>query len=236
MAAPETIDDALAKAGVAAPVGTIAVKGSDVQSLGGTISIHGAQGKSEAKGRVRLGSSQGLTHVAQGAADGVQLLAVLSDNKAAKSITYTFAGKKLALEDNGSVTVLDGQGQIVGAVAAPWAKDANGEAVSTNYRVNGSQLIQTVETTADTAYPVVADPFYWWGYQAQLSRSQTLTATTAAGACGLLSGVLPGWAFKLAALYCGAIALYANHIYSQGKCLNVNVFYTGQVTYNSRWC
>ncbi|MET9646265.1 hypothetical protein [Streptomyces syringium] len=51
----------------------------------------------------------------------------------------------------------------VGAIEAPWAKDAHGKPVATSYKLDGNQLIQQVETNKDTAFPVVADPKITWG-------------------------------------------------------------------------
>ncbi len=43
-------------------------------------------------------------------------------------------------------------------IAPAWAKDANGRPVSTDYEVSGSALVQTVQITEHTRYPVVSDP------------------------------------------------------------------------------
>ncbi|MFF2404450.1 hypothetical protein ACWCY1_25730 [Streptomyces goshikiensis] len=62
------------------------------------------------------------------------------------------------------VTSAGGAGAIArGHIDAPWAKDANGKAVPTSYKLDGHTLVQTIETGPDTAYPVVADPHYTWG-------------------------------------------------------------------------
>lgn len=53
--------------------------------------------------------------------------------------------------------------ETIAEIAAPWAVDANGTPLPTRYTVEGSTLVQTVETTTDTAFPVVADPSWvWW--------------------------------------------------------------------------
>lgn len=53
--------------------------------------------------------------------------------------------------------------EAIAHIAAPWAVDANGSPLPTRYSVEGSTVIQTVETTAATAFPVVADPSWvWW--------------------------------------------------------------------------
>lgn len=64
-----------------------------------------------------------------------------------------------ALEDGGAV-VRNSDGDLAGSFAAPWAVDANGQSVSTSYSIEGNTLIQRVNFTANTAFPVVADPFW----------------------------------------------------------------------------
>ncbi|MFE5337227.1 hypothetical protein ACFQ8E_15050 [Isoptericola sp. NPDC056573] len=50
---------------------------------------------------------------------------------------------------------------LVSRFEPPWAIDANGRAIDTRYELRGTRLAQVVEhTSATTAYPVVADPFW----------------------------------------------------------------------------
>lgn len=57
--------------------------------------------------------------------------------------------------------------QTLGEVAAPWAVDADGNPVATEYELDGTTLVQTVKVTPDTTFPVVADPkWYWWAGKA----------------------------------------------------------------------
>ncbi|MEV7914952.1 hypothetical protein [Streptomyces griseus] len=76
-------------------------------------------------------------------------------------------GASLVADGDGGydiVTSAGGAGLVPrGHIDAPWAKDANGDAVPTSYSLDGNTLVQTVETGPDTAYPVVADPHYTWG-------------------------------------------------------------------------
>lgn len=86
-------------------------------------------------------------------------------NSASSPHTFTYAldvpsSAVLELQDDGSVQIRDGENWL-GGVAPPWATDAAGVAVDTHYEVDGHQLIQEVEPTLDTAYPIVADP--WLG-------------------------------------------------------------------------
>jgi hypothetical protein len=60
-------------------------------------------------------------------------------------------------------TELVSQVQQVAAIEAPWAVDANGEALETRYEVTAEGIVQVVETDSRTAFPVTADPSVtWW--------------------------------------------------------------------------
>ena len=84
-------------------------------------------------------------------------------------------GGSLALQDDGSVAISNkvsypgGHGTagnvitrtvVTSTIAAPWAVDADGMAVPTHYSLEGNTLVQHVDLTATTAFPVVADPFW----------------------------------------------------------------------------
>jgi hypothetical protein len=62
--------------------------------------------------------------------------------------------------NTGEILVQDGTGDFIGAFDIPWARDANGRPVQTNYRIEGNTIVQTVEFDEETAFPVIADP--WW--------------------------------------------------------------------------
>ncbi|MDO5682167.1 MAG: DUF2599 domain-containing protein [Propionibacteriaceae bacterium] len=72
-------------------------------------------------------------------------------------------GGSLAVQENGAVFVLDRQGDYLGAVAPPWAKDNSGASVPTHYEIRGTTLVQIVDHAemSGIQYPVVADP--WFG-------------------------------------------------------------------------
>jgi len=67
-------------------------------------------------------------------------------------------GGHMSVDPDGSVTVFDADGNPVSVVAAPWAYDANGNPVPTDYEVRDGRLIQTVYADEATAYPILADP------------------------------------------------------------------------------
>lgn len=93
----------------------------------------------------------------------VQILSVLHDAAAPTSFDYDVAvgadGSLVAAADGG-VRLLDGSGQEVASVAAPWALDASGKQIPTRFVVEQNRLTQIVDaaSVADVQYPVVADP------------------------------------------------------------------------------
>lgn len=93
---------------------------------------------------------------------GVRSLVTVRNADAAREYRFDLglpAGAALSQQPDGSVVVLQG-GRPLGTFAAPWAKDANGRSVPTSYRIDGGALVQTVGFDRNTAFPVVADP--WW--------------------------------------------------------------------------
>ena len=94
--------------------------------------------------------------------------------------TYSFplalpAGASLVPDSSGDggytiqSTASSGADVQYGTVAAPWAKDANGNPVATSYSVQGNDLVQTVDFTSSTAFPVVADPSITFGWSVYLN-------------------------------------------------------------------
>jgi hypothetical protein len=95
---------------------------------------------------------------------GARALIKLNDASAPKTQRFTLnlpVGATAVPDRNGGFELVrpvsDGA-EVIGTVAAPWAKDANGKPVRTSYKLDGNQLIQTIDTNAKTAFPVVADP------------------------------------------------------------------------------
>ncbi len=116
------------------------------------------------------GSSNNFSVAATITTSGVRE-AVTMENPSAPS-TYAFpvslsAGEFLTSNPDGSVSVMksfSGGSVSVGTFQTPWAKDASGALVPTHYIVQGSTLIQQVEVTSATTFPVVADPTITWGW------------------------------------------------------------------------
>ena len=73
-----------------------------------------------------------------------------------------------------------------------WARDANGNSVSTHYEIRGNELVQIVEPAQGAAYPIVADPTWQWyklAYGAGFSKAETRNIAASGGvaaACGFV--------------------------------------------------
>lgn len=86
---------------------------------------------------------------------------------APRSFTFPLllpAGSQLKLRPDGSVIVLapsiSGM-KYFACIKAPYAIDAAGKTVVTQFRVSGTTLIQTISPTASAVYPIISDP--WLG-------------------------------------------------------------------------
>lgn len=101
---------------------------------------------------------------------GARILEVMHDEDAPSEFVYRVdlpVGADLLPQDDGTILLgretQDGDQVVVdaiGLIAAPWALDANGEALAADYSIEGSLITMHVPTSSDTAFPVVADPTY----------------------------------------------------------------------------
>lgn len=225
-------------------VDPITLSSSNAQVAPLSIELPFAEDASPAKvdgsGAVSYDNNNGSTSVAVANADGSLTVAtVIGDESAPTRYDYAYslpAGGALVADANGGVLVVDVTGFPMATVEAPWAYDANGNAVPTRFEINGSTLTQIVDHSG-AAYPVVADPtvnYYWWGSTTKFSRSETRNIANASGdaqvivvVCALASGPF--------ALACGLATLavarvwsnFAKSAVSQGKCLQINYNYAG---------
>lgn len=100
-------------------------------------------------------------------AAGSQSIIKIDSHSAATD--YRFAlempqGATARVLQDGSVDITGSDGASLGSVRTPWAYDANGATVSTSFAIDGNTLVQTIQHTPDTAFPVVADPSTAWGW------------------------------------------------------------------------
>lgn len=156
----------------------------------------------------------------------VQFMTTIEGTNAPTAYEYDMdlaPGTRLVETDDGGVAIVEPGGDAIAFIEAPWATDAAGSAVATEYEIHGSTLVQIVEHDEDVAYPVVADPtYYWWGVRYTLSSYQTnklisamnggggFAALVAAICTGTVAGAIPcGAAYGVAAalLLIGAATL-----------------------------
>jgi hypothetical protein len=114
-------------------------------------------------------------------------------------------------QEGGSVTVNNDKGIPIGSFAVPWAKDAHGASVPTSLTVEGSTLVQHVDFTADTAFPVTADPSWDWGIitgTIYLNKAETRTMALGGTAVSWLPSPWTVWGGRtIAVIAGGAIAV-----------------------------
>ena len=143
----------------------------------------------------------------------------------------------MALDEAGAAVIVGADGVPVASVQAPWAYDANGRAIPTQFEVNGATLTQVVEHSG-AAYPVVADPqtlYFWWGQALKFTRSETATIAASADNAGVVSVVCGLIASAPGAVVCGiATFLLVNSwakafisAAAQGRCGQLNMPYVG---------
>ncbi|MEY4230020.1 MAG: hypothetical protein RLZZ362_869 [Actinomycetota bacterium] len=172
---------------------------------------------------------------AQPAPDGgMRALVVIDGPQAPTEFRFSIdlpAGGYLELQSDGAVNVADGDGMPAGHFDAPWAVDAQGGSVPTSYRLEGNDLIQTVEHS--TNYPVVADPNYTWGWVSgtvYYTRAETRSMKTAsaggviaAGLCAYFGAATLGAACVLSAAFWAQWNYVAGNAYADGKCIKIKI-------------
>lgn len=178
----------------------------------------------------------------------LQIVTILKDSSAPQRYEYALSmlpGERLEKQQSGAVVMKAADGQIVGEIAAPWAKDATGAGVSTKYEISGNKLTQVVEHVGkNNKYPIVADPTFdsqWWGIAAKLTQSETNWlagqidgGNGAAAFCGFVPNSILAVGCALAVGW--RIDTWAGPIKeasSQGRCAQINFpWASGPVLWN----
>ena len=177
------------------------------------------------------GSSQAA--VQEVGEDGKRVAFIVNSASDPTNYTLKFAGASaLTQAEDGSIMVLDAEGNVDAVIAKPWAKDANGTDVPTSYEINGTNLTQVVDhRTGAFTYPVTADPWarHWWGISIYLNRSQTNNVMFGSAAAIAPSLYIPEPAVsKAVAAALAVFSGYANWIYNRGGCLAMHRSWSGQ--------
>ncbi len=123
-----------------------------------TMSLPGADATQSTK-TSRTFTSADSSVTAQSLSDGFRALMHLDGPGAATEHDFTFGGQVASVKviDGSGAVLLDRHSRVVGAVDAPWARDAAGANVRTRFVAHGRTLTQIVDHQG-AAYPVVADP------------------------------------------------------------------------------
>lgn len=93
--------------------------------------------------------------------NGLRSLVQIDSVAAPEEFIFEIGGAVARLEKqlDGSVVAYDADGTVMGFADVPWAVDARGGYVETQYEIRGTALVQKVQhRSADIEYPVVADP------------------------------------------------------------------------------
>ncbi|MFD9885169.1 hypothetical protein ACFWZT_27315 [Streptomyces alboflavus] len=179
---------------------------------------------------------------------GARTLVTLKDGKAPESHRFRLdlpQGTDITPDGRGGFELhresADGVHVPVGAIDAPWAKDANGDAVPTSYKLDGKDLVQTIETNDKTAFPVVADPKLTWGIvtgTAYFNKSETRKIADNGALSGVVSGFLPPGLNIYWGAHAAVITTTALKAKNAKKCIKVKfaagIFVPGQ--YSGGYC
>lgn len=87
------------------------------------------------------------------------LFHIASADDLAQRFEIDDAFELLPLEDGG-IAVRNSDGDLVGTIAPPWAVDADGTPVPTDFAIHDDAVVQRIYPSASTAFPVVSDPFW----------------------------------------------------------------------------
>lgn len=119
-----------------------------------------------------------------------------------------------SLLTDGSVLLKDSESSLLYPfIKSPWALDANGKKLATNYEIVGRTLIQHVNTEG-AQYPIVADPsIQWipypniamWGYEAHAIGASLGTILTAGAGGGCMLSLVGGIPGRIFAMVCGIV-------------------------------
>ncbi|OZD73660.1 hypothetical protein CH272_01490 [Rhodococcus sp. 05-340-1] len=92
---------------------------------------------------------------------GERTLVLINDATSPRSYRFPLHvpdGGHATENPDGSVSVFDAAGREVTHYDAPWAYDATGEPVPTEYEIEGDELVQHVYPGPDSIFPILADP------------------------------------------------------------------------------
>lgn len=147
--------------------------------------------------------------VVQTTRTGARVMSVVKDRKAAGALHWRIDGPSAdtaTVMPDGSVQLSASDGTVDFVIAAPWAVDARGAAVATRYVVRGRTLVQQLDVTSQTAFPVVADPSVSFGWNIYIHLNGTDQRALVAGGVAAGAAVAAAVCLELGPgdLFCAA--------------------------------
>ena len=128
------------------------------------IHIDGSTGTvTSALGKVAITATDARDSVVRSQQDGIQALTVLRQGQTTATFAIQLPSGAKMEQSGAGLNIVSSHGATVGKINAPWAVDAAGKRLPTNYTVANGTLVQHVDT-AGAAYPVVADPWISYGW------------------------------------------------------------------------
>ena len=150
---------------------------------------------------------------------GIRALVVIETPNAPVDYRFPIDGAThLVANPDGTIDVHNGDTRVV-TVEPAWARDRNGAIVPTEYRIDGTTIIQTVHHR-NAAHPVVADPKISWGWT-QTTVYFTLDETNNLGAGIGFAALVASKFCWIAAIAPGSVAIYAGWALNRGACLRL---------------
>jgi hypothetical protein len=174
--------------------------------------------------KTRSGAS--IEYTSEQIDDGTRFAAVIRSSSNDQPTWDFGSGIQLYPLSDGRVSVSDADGNFRVGIDAPWAVDANGTPLTTYFTADGSRLVQHIETSANTVYPVVADPTvksypgYW---EVTFNRSESATVVGTVAGCAALLSKSPVPALKALSVGCGVFAAFSGAQLAGGKCVRAHV-------------
>lgn len=195
-----------AHAAPSAPADTVTATASDGSTIGWTIPDTGAANRSTAPAE---SSTFDTTSTEPGE---VSTIITIPNASAPQSYSFDLSlpdGAVATAQDDGSISVNNAEGKLVGGFKTPWAKDATGAPVPTTLSVSDNVLEQTVDFGPDTAFPVTADPHFTWGIvtgHVYFNRQETRILAVGGGVVSWLPTPVTVWGGRGLAAWAGTAA------------------------------
>ena len=175
---------------------------------------------------------------------GAQALLVAANESAPTEYPFLVSNGYVSNSSAGGLMLLDHNGSLVMPIPKPWAKDAKGGDVPTQFvaDVAHTSFMQVVAHKAEMNYPVVADPLYYW-YPAGLKIVLGINATATLAASAIFLPIVAGFAYIGAIVLnnkllwkAGQLQIQAAWLRTQNQCLWIWVPYVGDVEYGGYPC